>query len=59
MNFKLTMLTESLLCTLVQVLHYILKCNHFGMTTVRAFVKIISIPDDELFSETTVWYNAS
>ena len=38
----------------MQLLHYILKCNYFGMTTVSFFVKIISIPDEELFSETYV-----
>ena len=45
---------NTLLCTLVQLLYYIKKCNHFGMTTMRVFVKIIhviSIPDEELFSE--------
>ena len=36
------------------MLHYILKCNHFGMTIFRDFVKIISIPDEELFSKTAV-----
>ena len=35
------------------------KCNHFGMTTVRVFVKITSIPDEELFSETFVMCTAS
>ena len=35
-------------------LHRILKCYHFRMTTVRVFVHIISIPNGELFSETTV-----
>ena len=25
-------------------------CNHFGITTVRVFIKIISIPNEELFS---------
>ena len=29
-------------------------CNYFGMTTVSFFVKIISIADEELFSETYV-----
>ena len=41
----------------MQLLHYILKCNYFGMTTVSfffLFVKSFSIPDDELFSETYV-----
>ena len=55
MNFELT---ESFwiktLCTLVQLLHYIVKCNHIGMTVLTVFVKIISIPDEELFSETAV-----
>ena len=35
---------EATIQTLVQLMHYILKCNRFGMTTVRVFVKIISIP---------------
>ena len=35
--------------TLVQLLHYILKCNNFEMTTFRVFlVKIISIPFSEM-----------
>ena len=48
-----------LLSTLVQLLHYILKCNYFGMTTVSFFVKFISIPDEELFSEMYVQCTAS
>ena len=48
---------NTLLSTLVQPLHYILKCNYFGMTTEGGggvgweLVKIISIPDEKLFSE--------
>ena len=48
-----------MLSTLVQLLHYILKCNYFGMTTVSFFVNIIGIPDEELFSETSVGCTAS
>ena len=48
----------TLLSTLVQLLHYILKCNYFGMTTLTSFVKIICISDEELFSETYVGYTA-
>ena len=37
-----------------------LKCNYLGMTTVSFFlVKIISIPDEELFYETYVMCTAS
>ena len=40
-------------CILVQLLHYILKCNQFEMkSSIRVLVKIISIPDEELCSET-------
>ena len=36
------------------------KCSNFVMTTLRVFfVKIISIPDEELFSETAVGCTAS
>ena len=45
---------NTLLCTLLQLLYYILKCNYFGMTTVKVFVKIISTLDEELFSETYI-----
>ena len=57
--------------TLVQLLHYILKCIHlewrslFGLfryiliQTVRLIVLIISIPHEDLFSETAVWCTAS
>ena len=46
---------STLLSTLVQMQHFILKCNYFGMMTVSfVFVKTISIPDEELFSETYV-----
>ena len=38
-----------LLSTLVQLLHYILKCNYFGMTTVSFLSKCISIPDEDLY----------
>ena len=50
-----------MLSTLEQLLLYILKCNYFGMTTFSFlfFVKIIRIPDDELFSETNVGSTAS
>ena len=34
------------------------KCYHFGMAIVRVFIRIISIPDEELFSETAVRYTA-
>ena len=37
----------SLLFILVHLLHYILKRNHFGMTIVWIFVKIISYPNEE------------
>ena len=50
--------TNTLLSALVHLLHYILKCNNFGMTTVNFFVKIISIPDEELFSETYIEWTA-
>ena len=40
---------NTLLYTLVKLLRYILKCNRFGMTTLRVFVKIISTPDENLF----------
>ena len=43
----------------MQQLHYILKCYYFGMTTVSFLVKIISMPDKELFSETYVRCTAS
>ena len=33
---------NTLLSTLVQLLHYILKCNYFGMTTVRFFSKLLA-----------------
>ena len=36
-------------CTIFKVYIY-----HFGMTIVRDFVKIMSIPDEELFSETAI-----
>ena len=29
------------------------------LTHVRVFVKIISIPDEELFSETAIWWTIS
>ena len=38
---------------------YFLKCNHFGMTTITDFVKRVSIPDAELFSETAMGATAS
>ena len=44
---------------LVITFYYILKRNHFGMTIVRVFVKIISIPDEELFFETAFGRTAS
>ena len=59
-------IAHTLWCTLVQLLHYILKCIHlewrwlFGpfrymlIQTVWLIVQIISIPDEELFSETAV-----
>ena len=62
---------NTLWCTLVQLLHYILKCIHlewrwlFGpfrymlIQTVWLNVLIISIPDEELFSETAVGCTAS
>ena len=50
---------NTLLSTLVQLLHNILKCNYFEMTTVSFLAKIISIPDEELFSETYVGCTAS
>ena len=50
---------NTVLCTLVQLLHNILKCNYFGMTIVRFFFKINSIPDEEIFSETYVGCTAS
>ena len=62
---------RALWCTLVQLLHYILNCIHlkwrwlFGpfrymlIQTVRFIVWIISIPDEELFSETAVGCTAS
>ena len=31
------------------MLHYSLKCYHFGMTAVKVFVKIIIIPDSDFF----------
>ena len=34
--------------------HYILKCNLFGNAIIRVFVKFSIIPDEELFSETAV-----
>ena len=37
------------LCTLVQLINYILKCNYFGMTTVRIFENNISIPEEEFW----------
>ena len=58
-------------CTLVQLLYYILKCIHFEWSwllgpfrymltqAVRFIVWIISIPDEEFFSETTVGCTAS
>ena len=41
------------------LLHFILKCNYFGMIAVSVFVKIISIPDEALLSETFVGCTAS
>ena len=55
MNFELTKFwINTLLCTTVLLLHYILKCNQFGMKIVRVFVEISSNPDEKLFSETAV-----
>ena len=34
-------------------------CIYFGNTAVRVFVKIISIPDEELFSERDIGCTAS
>ena len=48
-----------LLSTLLQLMHCIFKCYYFGMTTVSFFFKIISITDEELFSETYVGCTAS
>ena len=62
---------SSLWCTLVQLLHYILKCIHlewrwlFGpftymlVQTVWFILKIISIPYEEWFSGTTVGCTAT
>ena len=50
---------NTLLSTFVQLLYYILKCNYFWMTIVSFFVKIIYIPDEELFSETYFGCTAS
>ena len=50
---------NTLLSILVQLLLYILKCNYFGITTFKFFVKIINIPDEELFSETYIGCTAS
>ena len=43
----------------VQLPHYILKSNQFGMTSVRVFVKIISISIDKLCFESAVECTAS
>ena len=40
-------------------LYIILKCNFFEWQPLGFFVKIISIPDEQLFSETYVGCNAS
>ena len=45
---------NTLLCTLGRLLHFILNCNYFGMSTFCVFV-----PDKEIFSETYVGCTAS
>ena len=50
----------TLFTTSVQLLHYILKCNYFVKIAVSFFFwLIISIPDEELFSEIYVGYTTS
>ena len=47
--FGMLLWINTLSSILAQLLHYILKCNYFGMKTVSSFVKIISIPDEDSF----------
>ena len=52
-----TEIINTLVCSLLQLLHYILKWNYFD--NCLGFVKIIGMPDEESFSETTVGCTAS
>ena len=60
LNLRRSFWIITLLSTLVIPLHFIfLKYNYFGITTVSFCIKIFSIPDEELFSETYVACTAS